>query len=340
RQVYELRADVRAVFPLGLTPACRGAYASWLLRHGRAEYKLRDDEILWYLFALDEDPSAGLGDTCLLSPDWQEAVPHGLTLFGWDELKRWVLAAYPHQFGPWFGRARLPDRFTPGDQLRLLWQARPDVVPAAVVAAATGGDPRPVLDWLARQRDWPRPAAAWVRRLEADVRAGVPGRPAVNLLGHFKYESGLQEEILQHAAALRQAGYPTLTRDIPISYPRDWRDARRFTEVELGDVSLIKIGASDPLDEVYPRAGLFPRPGVYRVACWSWELEQLPPAVAERAGLADEVWVPSEFCARAVRAALPGKPVLAMPPAVTAPPFEHRPRSHSGLPDDRFLFLF
>jgi len=175
RQVYELRADVRAVFPLGLTPACRGAYASWLLRHGRAEYKLRDDEILWYLFALDEDPSAGLGDTFLLSPDWQEAVPHGLTLFGWDELKRWVLAAYPHQFGPWFGRARLPDRFTPGDQLRLLWQARPDVVPAAVVAAATGGDPRPVLDWLARQRDWPRPAAAWVRRLEADVRAGVPG---------------------------------------------------------------------------------------------------------------------------------------------------------------------
>jgi glycosyltransferase involved in cell wall biosynthesis len=340
RQVFELRADVRDVFPLGLTPAGRGAYATWLFRHARHEYKLRDDEILWYLFALDEDPSAGLADTFLLSPAWQAAVPHGLTLFGWDELKRWLLGAYPHQLGRWFGRARLPDRFSPGDQLRLLRQARPAALPDDVTAAALAGDPRPVLDWLSRQRDWPRPPAAWLRRLDADIRAGLPGRPAVNLLGHFKYESGLQEVILQYAAALRLSGYSTLTRDIPISYPRDWRDARRFTELELGDVSLIMIGASDPLDEVYPRSGLFRRPGVYRVACWAWELEQFPPEVAAHAGLADEVWVPSEFCARAVRAALPDRPVLAMPPAVAAPPFEHRPRSYFGLPDDRFLFLF
>ena len=340
RQVYELRADVRAVFPLGLTPAGRGEYATWLFRHARPEYTFRTDEILWYLFALADDPSAGLADTFLLTPEWQAAVPHGLTLFGWDELKRWLRAAYPHQFGRWCDHARLPDRLTPGEQFRLLRQARPGTIPDDVAAAALAGEPRPALDWVNRSRDWPRPTAAWLRRLDAEIRAGAVARPAVNLLGHFKYESGLQEVILQYAAALRLSGYSTLTRDIPISYPRDWRDAKRYTELELGDVSLIMTGASDPLDEVYPRAGLHPRPGVYRVACWAWELDQFPRAVAERAGLADEVWVLSEFCAGAVRAALPDRPVLAMPPAVSTPPFEHRPRSDFGLPDDRFLFLF
>ena len=53
----------------------------------------------------------------------------GVYDFGWAELKRWLAAAYPHQLGPWFGRARLPDRFTPGDQLRievtvLNWRSR------------------------------------------------------------------------------------------------------------------------------------------------------------------------------------------------------------------------
>ncbi len=57
RQVYELRYDVREVFPLGLTPAQRGDYAAWLFRHGRPEYGFTADEILCYLFALADDPA-------------------------------------------------------------------------------------------------------------------------------------------------------------------------------------------------------------------------------------------------------------------------------------------
>jgi glycosyltransferase involved in cell wall biosynthesis len=284
RQVYEVRPDVREVFPLGLTPAQRGEYAAWLFRYGRPEYGLQDNDILCYLFALADDPACGLGDTYLLSPEWQRAVPHGLTVKGWNDLKRWVAARYPDRAGRWLRRARRPMKF---DSL-------------------SNGEP-----------------------------AG-----AVNLLGHFKYESGLQEEALQHAAALQRAGYRTCLRDVPIAYPRDWRDGGRFTDPELGGNTLIKTGANEPLDEVYRRAGLHPRPGVYRVACWSWELEDWPRAAAARSGLADEVWTPSEFCAQAARAALPGKPVFPMPPAVVLPDFEPRPRAHFGLPADRHLFLF
>lgn len=287
RQVYELRPDVREVFPLGLTPAQRGEYTAWLFRYARGEYGLRDHEILWYLFGLTEDPAYGLGDTYLLTPAWQRAVPEAFTPAGWDQLKRWLAQAYPGRVGRWLRNAR-----------------------------------RPVKDGSTSDRH--------------DSSEQI----TINLLGHFKYDSGLQEEALQHAAALQRAGHRTYLRDIPVSYPRDWRDGRQFIDLEGGAVTLIKTGANDPLDEIYHRAGLHPRSGVYRIACWSWELEEFPRRAAERAGLADEVWTPSEFCARSVRAALPGRPVYAMQPAVTVPEFPQRPRSYFGIPTDRFLFLF
>ena len=284
RQVYELRPDVREVFPLGLTPAQRGDYAAWLLRYGRAEYGLPAADILAYLVALAADPSCGLGDTYLLTPSWQRAVPEAFSTAGWEALKRWLASTYPARVGRWLRRATRPARFE----------------------AFMGGN----------------------------------GRPAVNLLGHFKYDSGLQEEALQHAAALAAAGYRTFLRDVPVGYPRDWDDGGRFTDPECGPVTLVKTGADDPLDDVYRRAGLHPRPGVYRVACWSWELEEFPRRAVARGGLADEVWTPSEFGAAAVRAALPGVPVYAVQPAVTIPAFAPRPREAFGLPADGFLFLF
>jgi glycosyltransferase involved in cell wall biosynthesis len=281
RQVYELRPDVREVFPLGLTPAQRGEYATWLFRYAREEYGLRDDEILWYLLGLTEDSSCGLAVTYQLTPGWQRAIPDALTPAGWESLRAWVGRTYPDRTGYWLRLATWPEIANP--------------------------------------------------RLPA---------PAINVLGHFKYDSGLQEEALQHVAALERSGYRTFLRDIPVSYPRDWRDGGRFTDMETGPITLIKTGANDPLDEIYYRAGLHPRTGVYRIACWSWELEAFPQRAVERGGLANEVWTPSEFCARSVRVAMPGRPVFAMPPAVTLPEFRPQTRGFFGLPADRFLFLF
>ena len=280
RLVYELRPDVRRVYPLGLTPAQRGDYARWLFTSGRAEYGLRDDEIVCYLRGLAEDPAHGLAETFLLSPEWQRAVPHALS-GGWKELKHWVAARHGIR-GRWLREAKLPPQYT-----------------------AT-------------------PQAA----------------PGVNLLGHFRHESGVQQEVMFYAQAIRDAGYRTLLRDVPVGYPRDWRQPERYLDLERGDISLIKIGAQEPLDAVYPQAGLHPRPGVYRVVCWSWELEQFPADAVARAGLANEIWVPSEFCARAVRRLVTDRPVFVNWPAVVAQPCATLPRSHFGLPEDRFLFAF
>lgn len=284
REVYELRADVREVFPLGLTPAQRGQYAAWLLRYGRAEYGLTADEILGYLFALAEDRSCGLGDTYLLSPEWQRAVPDALTESGWKALKTWLAKRYPIRVGRWLRRASRPVRF--------------------------------------------------------QTFVSSDASRTINLLGHFKYESGLQEEVTQQAATLERLGFRTCLRDVPVSYPRDFNNRARFTDLELGDTTIVKLGAQLPLDEAYQRAGLHPRPGVYRILCWSWELEEFPREAVARAGLANEIWAVSEFCAESIRRAMPGVPVFAMPTVARPHAFEPRPRSHFGLPDERFLFLF
>lgn len=282
RQVYTLRPDVRRVFPLGLTPGQSADYGAWLHRYGWQEYGLQENAIEGYLAELASDPSCCLGETYLLTPDWQRAVPDGLSPDRWPELKRFISATNPGLSGRWLKRARRPERF----------EIRND-----------------------------------------------PNR-TINLLGHFKYESGLQEEALRHAAALERAGYSVGLRDIPIAFPRDPSGPERFLALERGPITLVKAGASEPLDELYERAGLHPRPGVHRIACWSWELEEWPRRTAENSNLVDEVWTPSTFCSEAARRSMSGKPVFTMTPAVSLPRFDPKPRSAFGLPDHRFLVLF
>ena len=282
RVVYQLRADVRDVFPLGLTPAQLGDYGEWLLRYGTSEYGFTADEILCFLFDQAGDPSKGLEETYLLSPEWQRAVPEAFEEQEWSNLKAWLTKRYPDRGGRWLQVARRTARQTAHSQ-----------------------------------------------------------KPTINFLGHFNYESGLQEEIRRQAEALESHGFNTCLRDLPVSFPRVVNRDHRFLDPEFGDITIIKLGAHLPLDQAYLRAGWHPRQGVYRIVCWSWEVEEFPRAAVEgAAGLANEVWAVSEFCANSIRKAMPGVPVHTMPVVIAPHRFEPRPRSFFNLPDDRFLFLF
>ena len=86
RRVYLFRQDIREALPYGLLPTQRHLYAEWLFDHARGEHDLRDEEIREYLALLEADPAHGLAETFSLTPDWQRAVPHGLTIFGWATL--------------------------------------------------------------------------------------------------------------------------------------------------------------------------------------------------------------------------------------------------------------
>jgi glycosyltransferase involved in cell wall biosynthesis len=74
------------------------------------------------------------------------------------------------------------------------------------------------------------------------------------------------------------------------------------------------------------------------VGYWAWELEALPRSWRRGFRYVHEVWVPSEFVARAIRRET-DLPVRVVPHPVTEPPASRLSRSDFGLPIDAFVAL-
>jgi glycosyltransferase involved in cell wall biosynthesis len=74
------------------------------------------------------------------------------------------------------------------------------------------------------------------------------------------------------------------------------------------------------------------------IGYWAWELEILPRAWRRGFRYVHEVWVPSEFVARAIRRET-DLPVRVVPHPVTAPPASRLCRADFGLPADAFVAL-
>jgi len=332
-RLYELRDDVREAIPLALTPAQRGAYLEWCVAYGRHECDPL--ALLWSLFEHDEADDRGLVATYLVQPRWQRAVPHGLTRFGWDELKRWLAAEYGLR-GAWFRRAALAPRYGPWDELALLLDAKPELARDFPHEAARAGKPGPVLGWLASRRLVA--GRRWEGRLADQIRAGLPDRTGVNVIGLFRYPSGLQQAANVLVESLAAAGVRTELRDMPVRTTRDWRSRRGFDGLERFPVTVLNTGLDVTVDDAYRFAGLHRRDGVHRVAVWWWELSTIPPEWHDRGRDVDEVWAPTRFVADALRPL--GKPVHLMPPSVELPAFDPLPKAAFGLDPQKFTFLF
>ena len=336
RRIYELRADLREAFVLGLTPHQRAEYLTWLLTYGRDDFGITPEQALWYLGELGEDPGHALVPTYRAQPRWQAAVPHGLTRFGWPTLKAWLAAEYGLS-APWFRRATLTPQFGPWDEVCLLRQAVGDG--SFPRAEAEAGDAAAVLRWIDSIPGIARPGRAWRAELAAELRSGAARRPGVNVIGLFRYTSGLQQAVRGAVQALTRAGVRTSLRDFPVASLREPRDRTEYDGIELFDVTILNTGIDFPAAGVYHQSGLHERPGVYRVGIWWWELETIPNRWLDRAEGVDEIWAPTTFIAGAMRAAF-RKPVYPMLPGLELPAFDPLPRSHFDLRDDRFLFTF
>jgi glycosyltransferase involved in cell wall biosynthesis len=331
RRIFELRSDLRDAFAVGLTPHQRAEYLTWLLTYGRDDFGVTPEQALWFLGELGEDPSRGLVATYRAQPRWQEAVPHGLTRFGWHELKQWVASEYRID-QPWLRRAKLPEQFGPWDELRLLLVAKPEL------AASFPNDPGQVAGWVRANR-LPGTDRRWFARLAEEVRDGLPVRPGVNVIGLFRYTSGLQQAVRSAVASLTRCGVRTSPRDFPVAFLREPRDRTAYDGIELFDVTILNTGIDFPAAGVYRLSGLHERPGVRRVGIWWWEMETIPAGWRDRAEGVDEIWAPTTFIANAMREAF-DKPVFPMLPGMELPPFETLPRSYFDLRDDRFVFSF
>jgi glycosyltransferase involved in cell wall biosynthesis len=338
RRVYEFRPDMRTAFPFGMTPQQRGEYLDWLLTHGSAEMGVTPEQALWFLLRTDETPDRGLVPTFLLNPAWQARVPHGLTAFGWGELLTYLRAECGLR-GQWQERLPPPGLYGQWDQLTLLRHARPEQAATFPLSAAKIGDAAAVLAWLDRQPDLPKPDADWRAGLVREILGGLPSRPGINLLGHYRYPSGLQQVVHATAKAFEAVGWRRSLRDLPTEYPSDLSDRTHYHGVELFDATIYCASLNTPPEAHLARSGLHLRPGVYRVAVWYWETEEVPDSVPERPAPFDEVWAPTRFIADAFRKRVK-VPVVPMLPGLEPPRFTPRPRGFFGLRDDRFVFLF
>ena len=276
-----------------------------------------------------------------LRDDVRRAIPLALTPAQRGVYLRWFVehgwaasgATIPDILRVLFDQDATPDRgLVASYRVQPGWQAKhPD--------ALTPGGWEPFKRWLAAEYG---ARGRWLRRaaLPPDQVVEPPpaGSPAANVIGLFRYTSGLQQAALSVVDGLTTAGVRVTLRDVPMLVNRDGRPRRGFDGLEPAPVTILNTGLDMPVPEAYRLAGLHPRPGVYRVAVWWWELEQLPADWLGRGRDVDEIWAPTRFIADALRPL--GRPVYPMLPSVRLDPFEPLPKRHFGLSPDKFTFLF
>jgi glycosyltransferase involved in cell wall biosynthesis len=166
----------------------------------------------------------------------------------------------------------------------------------------------------------------------------------INLVGHPYGALGMGEHIRKSAGAFAAAQVPFVVVN---TFDQVGPHGDMFIEFPHHDlvrrespypVSLFHLNA-DEMKLAAAHLGEQFFSGRYNIGYWAWELARFPDAWCSAFAFFDEIWAPSRFIQQAVAEKAPC-PVVHMPLAVDFPAGARLPRSHFGLPDDRFLFLF
>lgn len=194
------------------------------------------------------------------------------------------------------------------------------------------GPRQKVRDWLIKETSV---------KLARPPKAYIPGKypDGINEFGFFREETGLGQGTRMYARSIEEAGIPH--RFIHLNFldwlPRDETSfADKLSKKPKYAVNLIHLNP-DQWDEAMQ---LFPRRYFdrhYNIGVWLWELESLPRPWLRLLDFVDELWVPSEFIARAARKET-DKPITVIPYGIEI----DKPkltRADLGLPEDQFIAL-
>ncbi len=333
---------IRRRFPTALSTGPEGEFARWIADSGMSQLGPNSQSLTQIAAAFASYPGEKGKRIFEVRRDLRSAFPFALTPLGRGEFLGWMLRHGTRDLG-----------FTPEEALWFLFET--DETPDRGLVATYQVRP----DWQAKFPHALTPfgwftfkeflkteyglRGRWFKRAKLPedfcVRTNDSSRPGVNVLGHFRYPSGLQEATTGLVTALGRAGVRTECRDLPVMFSSDWTDRERYRGVERFDTTITVTAANTFPDQFFPDAGLHRRSGVYRIAYWYWELEEVPAEWVPKLSWADEVWAPTRFVAEAFRKVVKA-PVVEMLPGVELPRFDPLPKSHFGMRDDRFTFLF
>jgi glycosyltransferase involved in cell wall biosynthesis len=169
----------------------------------------------------------------------------------------------------------------------------------------------------------------------------VPDEAPLSVAGLFRTATGLGQGARLCADALERMGRTVERIDLTPALARVDPDVPSppVTDVtSAGASGALVIHLNPPL---VPHARLLIRRTADRkvIGYWAWELPRIPSDWRLGARYVHDIWTPSEFCAQAIRAVVPNRPIHVVPHPVAHPEPANLDRQAFGLPQDAFVVL-
>lgn len=152
--------------------------------------------------------------------------------------------------------------------------------------------------------------------------------PGLNIVGYATRDTGVAESARLCQKACEAAGLSSDLMDVDSA-----NDLQRATY----RASLYHVNA-DQTPDVHRRLARVFDASAYNIACWHWELPQLPDEWVAAASLLDEIWAPSTFIQSAISRKV-SIPVLHMPHGIEVTSKRPCSPEELGVPHGRFTFL-
>lgn len=348
------RPDLRRRYPAATSTA--GGYSEWLRTLGAREIGLSQRAISNIAAVFVREFGKPVREFYQHHPKLYLRYPLALLPVGQKKFVRWL-----------FGKGRQQHSLTDEQILWFLHETAENLAMGIVETYLLNADwqqqfpfalvdegQREFLQWL--RRTFPKFAAfrylkslpevfsreevgALQRLVSTESNTSSSVARGVNLIGHFCYPSGLQQAALSNKRSLECAGVATSCRDLPTGVDTPLEPRASWLGLEFYPVTLITVAPVPLFEILYPRAGLAKRRGVYRIANWYWELENVSADWARFASLINEIWAPTGFVAEAFRSVMP-LPVIEMLPTVSIDNIEKVSRAEFSIPENHFVFLF
>lgn len=162
----------------------------------------------------------------------------------------------------------------------------------------------------------------------------------VDVVGYFHAELGVGEAARLLLTGLQVAGVSYNTQSVRDTNSRQEHPFPVHSGEDRPGASIkILCVNGDRTPSVASELGASYFDGNYTIGVWFWEIEQFPASMFPGFDFVDEIWVASEFIARALREVSP-KPVYAFPlPAPILKPSTIVSREELAIPEG-FLFLY
>lgn len=162
----------------------------------------------------------------------------------------------------------------------------------------------------------------------------------VNIVGYIGGQFGLAEGVRLYARALIESGVDVSLLDVDLNLPHQWNDKllNDWIEERLPyPVTLIFINP-DYFESALAYLGPARTRGRYLVACWFWELENVPPEWVRQIEKVDAIMVASAFVENAFKR-VTKKPIFRVPLPVGSAVDSGLKRADFGLEEGKFIFL-